>query len=93
MAALHGIAASNAGWAWFGGGSVAAGCGGIAASHLVLPVIGTAATVAVSFYLSHTEANKLAAECEEVKSANVKNEKALGTSGEQARTCEAFNKR
>jgi hypothetical protein len=59
MIGLHGAAAANAGWAWFGGGSLAAGGGGVAAGHLVLPGIGTAIAVAVSSVVSYNEANKL----------------------------------
>lgn len=77
MAGLHGAAAANAGWAWFGGGSLAAGGGGIAAGHFVLPGIGTAIAVAVSATLSHREANKLGKFCEELEGANGKNSIAL----------------
>lgn len=70
---LHGIAATNASWALFGGGSLAAGGGGMAAGHLVLPGIGTAVAVAVSATLSHREANKVAKLCDQLGEANRKN--------------------
>ena len=85
IAGLHGAAAWNGGWAWFGGGSLASGGGGIAAGHMVLPGIGTAVAVAVSSYLSHKEANKLAAACDEIEQANDKNQKALATLNTQTR--------
>jgi hypothetical protein len=59
MAVLHGAAASNAGWAWFGGGSLAAGGGGMALGHIVLPVIGSAVAIGVSATLSHRDASSL----------------------------------
>jgi hypothetical protein len=77
MAGLHGAAAANAGWAWFGGGSLAAGGGGMALGDLVLPGIGTAVAVAVSATMSHSEANKLGKYCEELEVANQKNDAAL----------------
>jgi hypothetical protein len=86
MAGLHGISAWHAGWAWFGGGSLATGGGGMAAGHLVLPGIGTAVAVAVSSYLSHSEANKLASACEEVDTTNDKNRKALTALNAQTQT-------
>jgi hypothetical protein len=67
MMGLHGAAASSAGWAWFGGGGMAAG-------HLVLPGIGTAVAIAVSATLSYREANKVAKLCDELGDANNKNE-------------------
>jgi hypothetical protein len=73
MAGLHGAAASSAGWAWFGGGSLAARGGGMALRHFVLPGIGTAVAVAVSAGLAHSEANKILKACEELESANNKN--------------------
>jgi len=77
MATLYGAAAGNAGWAWFGGGSLAAGGGGMAAGHLVLPGIGSAIAVAVSATMSHKEANRLAGECKKLEGANSANEKSL----------------
>jgi hypothetical protein len=77
MAGLHGAAASSAGWAWFGGGSLAAGGGGMALGHLVLPGIGTAVAIAVSSTMSHREANKLAKYCEELETVNRKNNSVL----------------
>ena len=60
MVHLHGAAAANAGWAWFGGGSLTAGGGGMAAGQFILPGIGTAVAVAVSATLSHRKANRMA---------------------------------
>lgn len=47
MAGLYGAAAHNAGWAWFGGGSLATGGGGMALGHLVLPGVGVAVGLSV----------------------------------------------
>jgi hypothetical protein len=77
MAVLHGAAAANAGWAWFGGGALAAGGGGMALGHIIFPGIGTAAAIAVSSVLSHTEANKLSEVCKEVETATSANQRTL----------------
>jgi hypothetical protein len=77
MASLQGAAAANAGWAWLGGGSLVAGGGGMAVGHLVLPGIGTAIAVGVSSTISHRQANKVAAICENVEEANGINTSAL----------------
>jgi hypothetical protein len=77
MLGLHGAAASNAGWAWFGGGSLATGGGGMAMGHFVLPGIGTALAVAVSATLSHREANRVGKLCDELEGVNQQNTSAL----------------
>ncbi len=41
IGSIHGAATASAGWAWFGGSSLAAGGGGMGVGHLVLPGIGT----------------------------------------------------
>jgi hypothetical protein len=68
MATLHGAAATSAGWAWFGGGSLAAGGGGI--GHFVLPKIGTAVAISVSSVLEHRKANERFKQLGELKSVN-----------------------
>jgi hypothetical protein len=73
MAGLHGAAASSAGWAWFGGGSLAAHGGGMALGHVVLPGIGSAIAVAVSATVSHRQANEVADLCTALESANTNN--------------------
>ncbi len=73
VAGLHGAAASNATWAWFGGGSLATGGGGMALGHFVLPGIGTAVAITVSASLAHKKANKLVKACEELEMTNQKN--------------------
>jgi hypothetical protein len=70
MIGLHGAAASSAGWAWLGGGSLAAGGGGMALGHLVLPGIGSVVAIAVGASLSHREANKREHELEKLWDAN-----------------------
>ena len=77
MAGLHGAAAANAGWAWFGGGSLAAGGRGMAAGHFVLPGIGTAVAVAISATISHREANRVADLCDELEGVNRNNSSVL----------------
>jgi hypothetical protein len=77
IAGLQGAAAANAGWAWLGGGSLAAGGGGMAVGHLVLPGIGTAIAVAISSTISHKQANKIAVVCENVERVNGINTSAL----------------
>lgn len=79
MAAIHGAAAANAGWAWFGGGALAAGGGGMALGHIILPGIGTATAVTVSSVIAHREANRLSEMCREVEGANSANQHSLAT--------------
>jgi len=79
MATLHGAAAANAGWAWFGGGALAAGGGGMAVGHLVLPGIGTAVAITFTSVVSHLDANRLAEQCEEIEKRNSTNAKTLAT--------------
>ena len=73
MVGLHGAAATSAGWAWFGGGSLAAGGGGMALGHFVLPGIGTAVAVSVSAVLSHREANEQMKLLQTLRVANQEN--------------------
>lgn len=77
MLGLHGAAASNAGWALFGGGSLATGGGGMALGHLVLPGIGVAVTIGVGAYRSHTQANQTNDLSDKLDSANRHNELTL----------------
>ncbi|HEY1984250.1 MAG TPA: hypothetical protein VGG85_02515 [Terracidiphilus sp.] len=77
MAVLQGAAASNAGWAWFGGGSLAASGGGMALGHVVLPVIGSAVAIGVSSALSHRNASRLKELCREVAKVNDTNQSVL----------------
>lgn len=77
MGGIYGAAASNAGWAWFGGGSLATGGGGMAAGHLLLPGLGSAIAVAVSTTLSYREASRIAKLCREIESVNAQNALAL----------------
>jgi hypothetical protein len=77
MAGLHGAAAANAGWAWFGGGSLVTGGGGMAVGHFILPGIGTAVAVAVSATLSHREANRLGKLSDEIEGVNEQNMSAI----------------
>lgn len=74
MAGLYGAAAHSAGWAWFGGGSLATGGGGMALGHLVLPGVGVAVGWAVLVTRFHKEAlrlEKISANIHEVNEANI----------------------
>jgi len=77
IASTSGAAASNASWAWFGGGSLATGGGGVALGHLVLPGIGIAAAVAVSATLTHQRASRLAELRRDIDHSNAMNTKTL----------------
>lgn len=76
ISTLHGVAATNAVLAWLGGGSIAAGGGGMAAGAATLATITTAATASVAiiavgtlasaFYArKNTEATRYLAEIQE----------------------------
>ncbi|QTH39781.1 hypothetical protein J4772_19265 [Cohnella sp. LGH] len=58
IAGLSGVAATNAAFAWFGGGAIAAGGGGIAAGTAVLGGIVAIPALAVFGVFSHISANK-----------------------------------
>jgi len=93
MAALHGAAASNAGWAWFGGGSLATGGGGMALGHFVLPGVGLAVAVGVSSALSHIEANRVKELCGELSKANESNKAAVARIDADLRRVTAWSKK
>lgn len=76
---IYGAAASNAGWAAFGGGSLATGGGGMALGHLVLPGIGIAVAVAYVSVVSHAMANDLNRISDEMKMATEQNRLILVT--------------
>jgi hypothetical protein len=59
IGALHGIAAHNAAMAWFGGGALAAGGGGMALGAAVLGGVTAVAAIAVNAVLAHRKANQL----------------------------------
>jgi hypothetical protein len=90
MVGLHGITATNAGWAYLGGGSLAVGGGGMAAGHLVLPGIGTAIAIAVSSTLSYREAKKVEIICTQLEGTNEKNSAALLTARSDVSTVRIF---
>ena len=79
MIGLHGAAASNAGWALFGGGSLATGGGGMALGHLVLPGAGVAIAIGVGAITSHREANRLNKASDELELVNNENKSVLST--------------
>lgn len=65
IASLSGAAATNATLAWLGGGSLAAGGGGIAAGSAVLGGIVAIPALAITGLFSHLKANKKIKEIEE----------------------------
>ncbi len=77
MGSIYGAAASNAGWAWFGGGSLLTGGGGMAAGHLVLPGLASAIAVAVSATLSYREGSRIASLCLKIENVNAQNSAAV----------------
>jgi hypothetical protein len=74
---IYGAAASNAGWASFGGGSLATGGGGMALGHLVLPGIGVLVAVGVSAVSTHSKANEINRLSDDLDSATGKNTTSL----------------
>jgi hypothetical protein len=70
MAGLYGAAAHNAGWAWFGGGSLATGGGGMALGHVILPGVGIAVTWAVLVTRLHQVANQMEEQIREIEQWN-----------------------
>ena len=70
---LHGAAAMKAGWALFGGGSLATGGGGIALGQIVLPGLGLIIGAAAAAIFSHQKANKVEDMLVNLRQANVKN--------------------
>lgn len=59
ISGLSGAAASSAGWAWLGGGSLASGGGGMALGQVLLPGIGTFVSIGVISIHSHCRANRI----------------------------------
>jgi hypothetical protein len=70
---LHGAAAMKAGWALFGGGSLATGGGGIALGQIVLPGLGLIIGAAAAAIFSHQKANKVEDMLVNLRQANAKN--------------------
>ena len=77
MFGLHGIAATNAGWALFGGGSLATGGGGMALGHLILPGVGVAIAIGFGAMVTHREANKVNGLARQAEVTNKENEAIL----------------
>jgi len=93
MAGLHGAAAANAGWAWFGGGSLATGGGGMALGHLALPGIGVAIAVGVTAVSAYSDASKVSDACDELEVVNKKNEAALVTANQSLKDAGVLSER
>ncbi len=76
---LHGVAATNATLAWFGGGSLASGGLGMAGGTFVLGgiVLLPGAVIGVSAWWTHSEATKAHHEAEQIEKANEKNREAV----------------
>ncbi|MDR3548201.1 MAG: hypothetical protein P4M11_08065 [Candidatus Pacebacteria bacterium] len=90
---LHGIAASNAGWATFGGGSLATGGGGMALGHLVLPGVGIALGIGCASVMAYKEAGKMNRLCTEIKAANDENSKTLAKVQESSKILESAERK
>jgi hypothetical protein len=73
MLGLYGAAAHNAGWAWFGGGSLATGGGGMALGHVILPGVGIAVTWGVLITRLHQVANQMEKQISEIEHWNNSN--------------------
>lgn len=67
IASLSGVAAHNAILAWFGGGALAVGGGGMAAGTITLGAIIALPVVILSAYKTHSSANDLTIKTEELK--------------------------
>jgi uncharacterized membrane protein YebE (DUF533 family) len=72
---LAGTAAHSAILAWFGGGALAAGGGGVALGTLALGAIVTLPLVAYSAYKSYKEASRIDQERDKVVAASSENKK------------------
>ncbi len=70
IAGLYGAAAHNAGWAWFGGGSLATGGGGMALGHAILPGVGIGVTWVVLVTRLHQVANEMEEHIREIEQWN-----------------------
>ena len=74
---LSGVAATNAGLAWFGGGSLAAGGTGMVGGAATLSLIAIVPLIAFSSWKTHKSANELNTEIEKIKRESIKIETSL----------------
>ncbi len=66
ISGLYGAAATNATLAWFGGGALAAGGGGVAAGAMTLGAIVAAPLVAYTVFKTHSKASEVEAQISEI---------------------------
>jgi hypothetical protein len=83
IGSLHGIAATNAALAWFGGGSLATGGLGMAGGTFVLGGLVLLPMIGISAWMSHRKANKISRIVQEVEEANEKNVQVIRRLSEQ----------
>jgi hypothetical protein len=76
---LHGAAATNAALAWLGGGSLAAGGGGMIAGKLVLVNVVFLPIAAVAGIAAHLSATDIDAKAREIEETSIKNTKVVDT--------------
>ena len=73
IAGLHGAAAANAGWALFGGGSLASGGGGMALGHLLLPGVGVVVAIGLGTFTTYSKAAEYNQLSDQLADVNEKN--------------------
>jgi hypothetical protein len=77
ISALHGVAATNATLAWFGGGSLATGGLGMAGGGAILGGIVLLPLIALSTWKTHSKAREIERALEEIQRANEQNRAAI----------------
>lgn len=70
---LHGVAATNAALAWFGGGSLATGGGGMIAGKLALVNVIFLPVAVIGGVVAHMKATDISEKVRELESANLQN--------------------
>lgn len=90
IGSLHGVAATNAALAWFGGGSLATGGLGMAGGAFVLGGLVLLPMIGVSAWVSHRKANKIGRAVQEVEDANEKNLQVIRRWSEQISTIDTL---
>jgi hypothetical protein len=77
IGALHGAAATTATLAWFGGGSLATGGLGMLGGSVILGGVAFLPLLVFPAWLTHSEANRIKHETEEIERINQQNRKAV----------------
>ena len=71
LSGLYGTAATNATLAWFGGGALAAGGGGVAAGVMTLGAIVAAPLVAFTVYKTHSKASEVEEQIHDIEDQRI----------------------